>query len=55
MKHEEFDITTATPVKALAALGIKLPVLRKPEDTEYRARNVVLPTALIGDDFLSGY
>lgn len=54
MKYEEIDITTATPVKALAALGLKLPGMKKVEDTEYRARNVVLPAALIADDFLSG-
>lgn len=54
MKHEEFDITTSAPVDMLTAMGLKLTGLLKTSDRDYRASDVVLPTALIGDDFLSG-
>ena len=55
MKHEEFDITTATPVTKFAALGIRLPSFRKTADHNYKAKDVVLPKALVNDDFLCGF
>jgi len=55
MKYEEVDFETATPVKSLAALGLKLPMFRKAEDADYKAKDVRVPAALMGDDFLSGF
>ena len=54
MKHEEFDITTSTPIGPLANLGAKLSNLLRAVDKDYKATNVVIPTVLVNDDFLSG-